>query len=437
MQEKQNTGVDTWGMLPILGLGFMGIMELFLPWISVSALKYTDMETQYPLWKLRECIRNFIQSIGISGTKLHMSVPSDHEMEIIWKIDMGIRMATIVLVFLFIVTAILAYKRRGKSIRYVRFTMSLAMIFPMMMFAIVLFTNLFLNQEMGRESNFVNLTIHSYVRLTAYPYAQMMVSGLLLSFARRLLDTETEEKKETVRVVRKDKRIGMRTKVATILILFIIPFFIFFGIFFLDNKSDTFVSLCIIMTAMIPFFMVFEDRRPQAREVLLIAVMAGIAVVGRMAFFMIPQFKPVSAIIIITGAGLGAEAGFLTGAVAGFVSNFFFGQGPWTPWQMFAFGVIGFLSGLLFGKQKKKNRIVLSIYGGIATLVIYGFIMDTSSITFLTTGMGWEKLKAVYLTGLPFNIIHGVSTILFLFFLTEPFIGKLNRIKKKYGILEV
>ena len=86
--------------------------------------------------------------------------------------------------------------------------------------------------------------------------------------------------------------------------------------------------------------MIFEDRKPQAREVLLIAVMAAIAVVGRMAFFMLPQFKPVTAIVIITGISLGAEAGFLTGAVAGFVSNFFFGQGPWTPWQMFAFGII-------------------------------------------------------------------------------------------------
>ena len=100
---------------------------------------------------------------------------------------------------------------------------------------------------------------------------------------------------------------------------------------------------------------------------LLIAVMAAIAVVGRMAFFMLPQFKPVTAIVIITGISLGAEAGFLTGAVAGFVSNFFFGQGPWTPWQMFAFGIIGFLAGLLFrGKREKykKSKLILCLYGG-------------------------------------------------------------------------
>ena len=83
---------------------------------------------------------------------------------------------------------------------------------------------------------------------------------------------------------------------------------------------------------MLPFFMVFEDRRPQAREVVIIAAMAGLGVAGRVAFFMVPQFKPAAAVVIISGVCLGGEAGFLTGALVGFVSNFFFGQGPWTPW---------------------------------------------------------------------------------------------------------
>jgi hypothetical protein len=82
----------------------------------------------------------------------------------------------------------------------------------------------------------------------------------------------------------------------------------------------------------------------------IIAVLCGIAVAGRAAFFMLPQFKPVVAIVIIAGASLGAESGFIVGALSGFVSNFIFGQGPWTPWQMFAFGMIGFIAGLLFCK---------------------------------------------------------------------------------------
>ena len=138
------------------------------------------------------------------------------------------------------------------------------------------------------------------------------------------------------------------------LILTAIPAVIFFGIFFLNDRSDYFIFLCIIILSMLPFFLVFENRRPQAREVVVIAVMAALAVAGRAAFFMLPQFKPTAAIVIIAGVGLGAEAGFLTGALAGFVSNFFFGQGPWTPWQMFAFGIVGFLGGLIFRRKRGK-----------------------------------------------------------------------------------
>ena len=204
--------------------------------------------------------------------------------------------------------------------------------------------------------------------------------------------------------------------------------------------------MCIIGLAMIPFAMVFEERKPQAREILLIAVMSAIAVAGRMAFFMVPQFKPVTAIVIIAGVGLGAEAGFLTGAMAGFVSNFFFGQGPWTPWQMFSFGIIGFLAGLLFSKNKKRqlsranelfHKMCLCIYGGVATFVIYGLMMDMASIVMSSQGINWELILASILTGIPFNAIHALSTIVFLFFLAVPLERKLDRIKKKYGIMEV
>ena len=107
---------------------------------------------------------------------------------------------------------------------------------------------------------------------------------------------------------------------------------------------------------MIPFFMVFESRKPKARELIIISVLCAIAVSGRTAFFMTPQFKPVVAIVIISGVCFGGEAGFLVGAMTGFVSNFFFGQGPWTPWQMFCFGIIGFLAGILYKKGILKNN---------------------------------------------------------------------------------
>lgn len=276
----------------------------------------------------------------------------------------------------------------------------------------------------------------------------MILSVLMVLGAGKLLDTqaEYESQKYMERRIKVDRKIGKRTWTAMALILVAIPFVIFFGIFFLNDRSEIFIALCIIGLAMIPFFMVFEERKPQAREILLIAVMAAIAVVGRMAFFMIPQFKPMAAVVILAGVGLGAEAGFLTGAMAGFVSNFFFGQGPWTPWQMFSFGIIGFLAGILFrdpkkrsGSRKKewKHKILLCVYGGLSVLIIYGLLMDTASVTMVGQDLSWQAFAASYATGFPFNVIHAVSTVIFLFFMAVPMERKLDRIRKKYGILEV
>lgn len=108
-------------------------------------------------------------------------------------------------------------------------------------------------------------------------------------------------------------------------------------------NSDILLGLLFLLASAIPFILVFDKKKPQARELVPIAVMAAIAVVGRTVFEIIPlpNFKPCSAIIIITAVAFGPEAGFLTGALTAFVSNFIFGQGPWTPWQMFTWGLVG------------------------------------------------------------------------------------------------
>ena len=160
------------------------------------------------------------------------------------------------------------------------------------------------------------------------------------------------------------RKLTKRTAAAVLLILLAIPLTIYIGVFYLQDRKYYFISLLIILETMIPFCMVFETRRPQARELVIISVLCAIAVAGRAAFFMIPQFKPVVALVIIAGVCFGGETGFLVGAVTGFVSNFFFGQGPWTPWQMFAFGIIGFIAGILFQKGLlRKTKASLCIFG--------------------------------------------------------------------------
>lgn len=233
-------------------------------------------------------------------------------------------------------------------------------------------------------------------------------------------------------------KLSKRTIFAALLILFVIPATILFGVFVLDDRKYYFISLLIIIYTMLPFAMIFEKRKPQSRELVVTAVLVALAVAGRSAFFMLPQFKPVVAIVIISGVCFGGEAGFLVGALTGFISNFFFGQGPWTPWQMFCFGVIGFLAGIFFKKGfLKKKTLSLCIFGGLSTFFIYGGIMDTSSVMMFNAKLSLGAIITAYASGFWFNIIHSASTVIFLLFISKPMIEKLDRIKIKYGIIDL
>ena len=206
-------------------------------------------------------------------------------------------------------------------------------------------------------------------------------------------------------------------------------------IYGLMMRGYYFTSMCIIVISIFIFLWSFEKRKPKTREIVTLAVMTALAVVGRLAFFMTPQVKPCAAIIIITGVMLGRQSGFLCGALTAFVSGFFFGQGPWTPWQMIAFGIIGFLSGVLFSKKNIKyayNKWIISIYGFLATFVIYGFILDTATVFMYTDTPKTETFVATYLSGIGFNLIHAASTFVVLFLISNATIKKLERLKIKY-----
>ena len=232
------------------------------------------------------------------------------------------------------------------------------------------------------------------------------------------------------------RKLPKRTAAAAVMILLAIPVTIYAGSYFLGDGRYYFISLLIILETMLPFALVFESRKPQARELVIIAVMCAIAVAGRAAFFMLPQFKPLVAVVIIAGVAFGGEAGFLVGAMSGFVSNFFFGQGPWTPWQMFAFGIIGFLAGVLFKKGiLRRNTPALCVYGGLAALFIYGIIMDSSMVLIYQPQPNGAMFWAALLQGIPFNLIHSLATVVFLAIISRPMLEKLDRIKTKYGLV--
>ena len=268
-------------------------------------------------------------------------------------------------------------------------------------------------------------------------YVAQTISILFIAVAMFNLIPRKKLGKELIQNEKSKRKISKRTKIATLLILFLIPLTIFIGIYYLGDKKYYFISLLIILETMIPFAFAFENRKPKARELVIISSLCAIGVAGRTAFFMLPQFKPVAAIVIISGVAFGGETGFLVGAITAFVSNFFFGQGPWTPWQMFSFGIIGFLAGIMFQKGiLRKTKTDMCVFGFLVTFVIYGGIMNPASVIMWQSNININMVLSSYVMGMPFDFIHAVSTVFFLFFAAEPMLEKLERIKIKYGLIE-
>ena len=232
-----------------------------------------------------------------------------------------------------------------------------------------------------------------------------------------------------------------RSTVFTILTLVIlIPATLFIGTK-LSGRWYYLTSTLMIVEAMLPFFFAFETRRPQARELVMIAVMAALASVSRMAFSFIPHFKPITAIIMITGIAFGAESGFLTGAISAFASNFAFGQGPWTPWQMLAYGIGGFIAGVIFSRRKPVKKPIIevikyAVFGFFAILLVVGPLLDCSTIFTTGSKLSWSFVGAVFVAGLPANIMHCISCAITMALIGRPLLDKLNRVKIKYGMME-
>lgn len=205
-------------------------------------------------------------------------------------------------------------------------------------------------------------------------------------------------------------------------------------------------GLTIIVLTIAAFFLHFESRKPQARELVLLAVLCALAVASRAAFGFVPHFKPMLAIVMLTGIAFGPEAGFLCGAISGFASNFIFGQGPWTPWQMFAYGIGGMLAGLfaLCGVLKKSPRawrdggwrdiLGLTVFGFLCILLVVGPLLDTS--TFFMAGFSASSPLAIYLAGVPVNCVHGSAVALTMLLFGKPLLDRLRRIQIKYGMME-
>ena len=276
--------------------------------------------------------------------------------------------------------------------------------------------------------------------LTALGKDQLCIYGVLIVFL--LLTAVLIGRRSAPSVMiqtPKDKRkLSKRTLAAVALILLLIPLTLFIGVVYIDRKQYYLTALAVLIECMLPFFMVFEGRKPKARELVIIAVLCALSIAGRAAFFMLPQFKPVLAMTIIAGVAFGGETGFLVGAVTMMVSNILFSQGPWTPWQMFAMGIIGFFAGVLYRKGLlRRTKASLCVFGALSAILIYGGIMNpASALIWGSESLNLKMIMGYYLTGFPMDMIHAAATVLFLLFIAEPMLEKLDRIKVKYGLVE-
>ena len=206
---------------------------------------------------------------------------------------------------------------------------------------------------------------------------------------------------------------------------------VFFAIFQIEQTAI--LTLLVASACLLLFFVGYEKSKPALRQIMPTAKLGALAAAGRILFAAIPDFKPVSAICIISGVVFGRRSGFLVGCIAALVSNFFFGQGAWTPWQMYSWGLIGYLAGVFNEIGLFKFKFVLYVWAFLGPL-LYGFILNSWYIVGFVHPITWESALLAYGAGLPLDLVHSVATVIFLAALFEPWKKKLLRVKSKYEL---
>lgn len=230
------------------------------------------------------------------------------------------------------------------------------------------------------------------------------------------------------------KRFQIRPWMSILVIFLMVPALVLLGNK-LGGRSFYLVGVAVILLASAPFFLAFEKCRPQARELVTLAVLSALAVASRAVFSVVPFLKPVLAVIMIAGMAYGPESGFLVGAITAFASNFIFGQGPWTPWQMFAYGTGGFLAGgAVHWKLLPRKPLPMAVFGFVTVLLIVGPILDTCTVFTMAARVSSLSIGSIYLAGLPVNLTHAAATFLTLLLVGVPMLRKLDRINLKYGM---
>lgn len=227
-----------------------------------------------------------------------------------------------------------------------------------------------------------------------------------------------------------------KSNIALLVVFFLgIPLALYIGGLF-SMKGYYVASILILLELMVPFLMVFGGREPQMRELVVIAVWCAIMVVARVAV-PIPHFKPAFAVILLSGIALGPEVGFVVGAAGAFISNFFYGQGDYLPWQMMAYGAGGMLAGFAFMKNRiPQKRWTMAVFGFFAVLLWVGPLLDCSHLFVMVQEVDFSTVTKLLVSGFPVNLTQAISTVLTILLFGRPVLDKIDRMKQKYGMME-
>lgn len=178
-----------------------------------------------------------------------------------------------------------------------------------------------------------------------------------------------------------------------------------------DTVDWSLTSLLIVAALVAAMLVGYGARRVAAQELSLVAALAALATASRVLFASLPNVKPVTFVVLISGVALGPGPGFMVGATSALVSNLFFGQGPWTPWQMLGWGLVGLVGGLLGRGGRRPGRWELVVAGGLLALAFDWLVTLWTFLAF--TPRTWPALLALYAQGLPFDLAHVAATCLF------------------------
>ena len=220
-------------------------------------------------------------------------------------------------------------------------------------------------------------------------------------------------------------------------------------IYFPDFTAVSSIILAIISVAL--FMLSFEVKKPSVANLVPTAVFSALGAAGRIAFAPLAYVKPVSAVAIFAGAFLGRHAGFLVGALSALLSNVFFGQGSWTPWQMYAWGLVGYLGGLLatftsarpasykctsvqHGEKPHKLPPFLLMIWAFISGPFFGLVMNVYFVIGFVHPLTLESALLAFAASIPLDLTHGVATLVFLILLWLPWKTSVSRILTKYNL---